>query len=74
MNSDHMMDVGEQYEVLLSNVKTSKRPEIRFYSSVTGTCVYEADFLGPAYWRKNLESPVLFLTVVKQLLRERLRR
>ena len=71
MNLDHMKDVGEQYEVLLSNVKASKRPKIPFYSSVTGTCVHKADFLGPAYWRQNLESPVLFSTAVKQLLHER---
>ena len=66
-----MTDVGEQYEFLIGNMKGSKRPKIPFYSTVIGTCIHEDDFLGPAYWRQNLESPVLFSTAVKQLLQER---
>ena len=66
-----MKDIGEQYEYLIGNMKASKHPKIPFYSSVTGTCMNEAGILGPAYWRQNLESPVLFSTAVKQLLQDR---
>lgn len=75
-HSHHMLALGEQYEDLASRCLrdieaiTSKEPagaSIRMVSSVVPD--KETPQFGPSYWRKNLESPVLFSQAVASLAR-----
>lgn len=67
-HSHHMAEIGPHYHALIQNIST-KEPEKLFFSSVEdGQLVQEAS-LGPQYWQKNLESPVLFRSAVLSLLR-----
>ncbi|KAL9019704.1 MAG: hypothetical protein Q9185_003042 [Variospora sp. 1 TL-2023] len=69
-HSHHMAEVGDHYHSLLVNCVGEKRATKLFFSSVTGGPV---DFgLGPKYWQKNMESPVLFQSAVSHILRHRI--
>ena len=63
-----MKEVGDEYQALLESHVTSSRPIVPFFSSVTGKAIVGSKELGPAYWRSNLESPVLFDSAAKGLL------
>lgn len=65
-----MLDVGSTYQDHLTVVVKSAAPRIPFYSSVTSSRISEPDALGPAYWRKNLENPVLFNSALRVLRSE----
>ena len=66
-HSYHMAEIGEHYHSLMADCIEGKKPGRPFFSSVTGSLV---DFtLGPKYWQKNMESPVLFRSVVSSILR-----
>ncbi|KAM7200788.1 hypothetical protein V8F33_003719 [Rhypophila sp. PSN 637] len=68
-HSDHMKTVGPIYEEMISSITTSPDPlALPFFSSVTGQPTYDASTLGPAYWRLNMECPVLFLQAVESAL------
>uniref|UniRef100_A0A8H7K8X3 Carrier domain-containing protein n=1 Tax=Bionectria ochroleuca TaxID=29856 RepID=A0A8H7K8X3_BIOOC len=67
-HSHHMRAFGATYQQQLTKGKVvSKEPEISHYSSVTECRIRGKDALGPAYWRENLESPVLFNTALRAL-------
>lgn len=68
---DHMKEVGDLYEQLIVPHISSSTPSVPFYSSVSNAIVNGADSLDAAYWRSNMESPVLFNTAVGQLLQDR---
>ncbi|ORY71434.1 putative polyketide synthase [Pseudomassariella vexata] len=76
-HSRHMVALGEEYEDYLvsaasavdSRESSSSTRDATWISSVNGEVV-ERDTLSLAYWRANLESPVLFETVVGKLLRD----
>ncbi|KAK8074182.1 polyketide synthase [Apiospora phragmitis] len=69
-HSHHMVEVGDEYYRKMfdsgvhgSNVLTP------FFSTVVGDSVSEeTQSFGPSYWRKNLESPVLFTAAVSRML------
>lgn len=65
-----MADVGPELEKMLHDRIRfcTPAPEISFYSTVHGRALTEADRLDAQYWRKNLESMVLFQTAVKTAL------
>lgn len=65
-----MQETGEAYEMSLSSLLGPSLEEDRlpFYSTVTGQLGENNQELGPAYWRQNLESPVLFHQAVNKLL------
>lgn len=65
-----MEAIGGDYEASIDQLINAKKPEAKFYSSVTGELVNQKGFLGPAYWRANLESPVKFSTAVSALLKD----
>lgn len=79
-HSRHMKSVGQQYEDEMAeqayrvSLKGSKNPKnldslpIAFFPSVYGRA-NPADVHGPRYWRKNLESPVLFHQAVTELVK-----
>lgn len=65
---DHMLEYSALYEEHLQPFVKSSSPQIPFYSSVTGKRLSGDGCLGPAYWRQNMESPVLFNTAVRSAL------
>ncbi|KAJ6032737.1 Fum1p [Penicillium herquei] len=71
-HSDHMREVGQKYETLLSRYLTdtdSTSIACPLFSTVTGRVINDASRLDARYWRQNLESPVLFSTAIQALLR-----
>ncbi|KAJ8131695.1 hypothetical protein O1611_g1925 [Lasiodiplodia mahajangana] len=66
-HSHHMKRIGEEYECELKPYISSQPTSVPFFSTVTGKLAV-GESLGAAYWRSNLESPVLFNTGVKELL------
>ncbi|KAI1738583.1 putative polyketide synthase [Xylaria scruposa] len=70
-HSHHMFAYGQSYEDHLRPYmqKLSRDPSIPFFSSVTGEQLTGSGKLGPAYWRSNMESPVLFNSALRAALR-----
>ncbi|RYO89871.1 hypothetical protein DL766_010402 [Monosporascus sp. MC13-8B] len=68
-HSHHMKEIGEEYERALAPHIASKTPLVPFLSTVTNEVIKGDGALSAAYWRSNLESPVLFNTGVKALLK-----
>ncbi|RAK77710.1 polyketide synthase [Aspergillus fijiensis CBS 313.89] len=66
-HSHHMKSVGEAYERRLGNLMFNTTM-VPLYSTVTGETIMEPGQLTAAYWRQNLESPVLFKTAIQNLL------
>lgn len=65
-----MRGIGKAYESSLDSLVVAKEsPAVPFYSSVTGNLEMKAGALGAPYWRKNLESPVLFYSAVTTYLK-----
>ncbi|KAF2138887.1 uncharacterized protein K452DRAFT_276732 [Aplosporella prunicola CBS 121167] len=69
-HSHHMTEVAEQYQKLLEPHVSSSRPEVPFFSTVLNKVISEKGALNASYWRKNLESPVLFATTMEKLLKQ----
>ena len=69
-HSHHMAEIGDHYQSLLvtHGVVSRGATKCSFFSSVAGKLLEDGDGLGPEYWRKNLESPVLFATAVSRIL------
>ncbi|KAK5987019.1 Highly reducing polyketide synthase gloL [Cladobotryum mycophilum] len=67
-HSYHMQESGQIYEDLIKGHLSGKETTVPFYSSVTGHLITSKMDLGPAYWRSNLESPVLFNSAIQTLL------
>ena len=73
-HSHHMKALGYEYQNLLERALPSLDPSSKlptgaiFISSVTAEI--HSSNVGPAYWRYNLESPVLFLNAVERLNKE----
>ena len=73
-HSHHMQALGRGYEEdlndMLSSIATWKRnplPFSSFFSSKDG-CLYPQNRIDAAYWRSNLESPVLFHQALADLV------
>ncbi|CAH0052157.1 unnamed protein product [Clonostachys solani] len=69
-HSHHMKLIGSDYEKDLAPHIQSKWPLVKFLSTVTNEVIEVDGALGAAYWRSNLESPVLFNTGLKTLLQQ----
>src|SRR5689334_12392331 len=67
-NPDHMIDLGEKYELLISAHVISQAPAIPFYSTVHGEAISSSGALDSSYWRSNLERPVQFCSTVQSLI------
>lgn len=69
-HSHHMSALGDEYERLLRSVidQPLHNVPVRMVSSVTGQLVTADTTRASAYWRRNLESPVLFSSTVTALL------
>lgn len=70
-HSKQMLILGSAYENAISpHVRTNEtmRP---MFSSVTGKAIIDPTELDAAYWRRNLESPVLFHSAIDSILNSR---
>lgn len=65
-----MEQVGPIFEAAIANYISHKTTILPMYSTTTGTRVSDPAELDAAFWRKNLESPVLFSSAVQTLLSE----
>lgn len=70
-HSHHMKQYGASYEKHLKPFVRSVEPIVPFYSSVTGKQLVGDGCLDPEYWRRNMESPVLFNTALRSALKPR---
>lgn len=75
-HSPHMQMVAEEYFEAIADItpqlETSpEREGCKMYSSVTGAVINDASELGPAYWVRNLVSPVQFAPAVQNLARSK---
>ena len=72
-HSHHMLPLGQEYQELLEKslgatvLPDLKRGNIKWVSSVYAEPI--TGKISPAYWRKNLESPVLFSDAVAGLVK-----
>ncbi len=65
-----MQEVGGAYQALLEGHIYTKHLVVPFFSSVTGKSEADSKKLDPSYWRRNLESPVLFYSAIQAILCE----
>lgn len=65
-----MQDAAKSYEQMLRDSFRCKTPSIPMFSSVTGVAIKGVTELDSAYWRLNMESPVLFHTAMRTLIEE----
>ncbi|KAL4863599.1 hypothetical protein BDV12DRAFT_206352 [Aspergillus spectabilis] len=68
-HSSHMTKIGPQYEAYIAEHIQHKQEMLPLFSSVTTTLIMEASELSSDYWRQNLESPVLFSSAVRSIVK-----
>ena len=73
-HSHHMLPLGQEYQELLEkSISTTVLPDWKTRNIKWVSSVYAEPITGkisPAYWRKNLESPVLFSDAVAGLAKD----
>ncbi|KAI9934559.1 hypothetical protein MW887_000174 [Aspergillus wentii] len=69
-HSHHMVEAGEAYQKMVSPHFSHQPSMAPMYSTVSGTIVSDPSTLGPGYWRRNLQSPVLFHTAIERILND----
>ncbi|KAJ5291615.1 Fum1p [Penicillium angulare] len=67
-HSHHMLDAGLEYEPKISAYVKSSESMLPLFSTVTSRIITNPQDLDAAYWRRNLESPVLFADAVRGIL------
>ncbi|KAJ5916406.1 Acyl transferase/acyl hydrolase/lysophospholipase [Penicillium tannophilum] len=67
-HSHHMKDIGNEYYSLIENRVSAKESTKLFFSTVENKILTQGSSLGPKYWQKNLESPVLFYSAVSSII------
>lgn len=65
-----MREYGEDYENKVKSLVQSLDPAVPMYSSVSGERIRGDKVLEAAYWRQNMESPVLFNTALRAALHD----
>jgi acyl transferase domain-containing protein len=63
-----MSDIGRRLEDMLEGQPQPGTPQIPMFSTVLGRAVSKCDRLDASYWRRNLQSPVLFSAAVQEAL------
>ena len=63
-----MVEPGAIFESRVRNLIEHNEDMVPFHSTVTRTTITKPQDLNSAYWRQNLESPVLFVDAVKSVL------
>ena len=67
-HSNLMAEIGVRYHSSIEYRVNEKVPTKLFFSSVTGSLLDKSTSLGSKYWRRNMESPVLFRTAFSSIL------
>ncbi|KAL9086197.1 MAG: hypothetical protein Q9165_007262 [Trypethelium subeluteriae] len=67
-HSHHMREYGDAYERQIKSHVRSVDPQVPMFSSVSGKRLYGDGVLEAAYWRQNMESPVLFNSALRSAL------
>jgi NADPH:quinone reductase-like Zn-dependent oxidoreductase/SAM-dependent methyltransferase len=67
-HSHHMQAYGNAYVEHVKDIQAAGQLSIPFFSSVTGKTITAPYTLNAAYWRQNLESPVLFHTAIRNII------
>ncbi|KAJ5578021.1 uncharacterized protein N7459_006985 [Penicillium hispanicum] len=67
----HMQNAGALFEANIAPHIVQLNAMLPMYSTVTGALHSDPSALDAAYWRRNLESPVLFSSAVQNLLNDR---
>lgn len=71
VSSDHMESISSAYHEHLKHLKgriSAKIETVPFFSSVTGEIIMDSEQVGPAYWVRNLVSPVRFSTAIANVV------
>ena len=63
-----MLDLGSQYESSIYPYMEHFESMVPFFSSVTNEIITSPKALNNEYWRRNLQSPVLFAGAIRQFL------
>ncbi|CAK1367605.1 unnamed protein product [Cercospora beticola] len=66
-HSCHMNAAGQAYAQMLADHINPARPKIPFYSALLGRALHASEQLDVDYWRRHLESPVLFRTASEEI-------
>nr|ALQ32960.1 putative polyketide synthase [Fusarium scirpi] len=69
-HSHHMREIGDDYQNLMKDQISPRKPTKVFLSSVTGQPLIEASDFGPRYWQRNMESRVLFSPAVSAIIKQ----
>ncbi|KAF4767156.1 hypothetical protein HAV15_009313 [Penicillium sp. str.  len=67
-HSPSMMDAGVFFESTIASHIAHCDTMLPLYSTVTGTMITDPNQLDATYWRRSLESPVLFSAAVQTLV------
>ncbi|EZF22032.1 hypothetical protein H112_05022 [Trichophyton rubrum D6] len=67
-HSHHMQAIGARYELSISPFIRHQEKMLPLFSTVTSKTITQSQDLNAAYWRSNLESPVLFSGAVQSVL------
>ena len=68
-HSHHMQAYGNAYEKSIKEIQSSGQLRIPLFSSVTGKTIISPNAFNAAYWRSNLENPVLFHTAIRNIIK-----
>lgn len=63
-----MKEAGPDYQALLNGYAYTKPMDVPLFSTVTGKALDDSNQLDPSYWRRNLESPVLFYAATRAIM------
>ncbi|CAG8034304.1 unnamed protein product [Penicillium salamii] len=66
-HSDHMKHIGLEYQLSIASQIEHEQDMLPFFSSVTGQIITDPRGLDALYWRRNLESPVLFTEAIQSV-------
>jgi acyl transferase domain-containing protein len=69
-HSAHMEQFGARYQEFIQDQAGKFGEDVYFYSSISGQMMSPTSKLDSSYWRRNLESPVLFYSAMKKMLDE----
>ncbi|EGE05508.1 fatty acid synthase S-acetyltransferase [Trichophyton equinum CBS 127.97] len=67
-HSHHIQAIGAQYELSISPFIRHEEKMLPLFSTVTSKTITQPQDLNAAYWRSNLESPVLFSGAIQSVL------
>ncbi|KAF4231532.1 hypothetical protein CNMCM8980_005228 [Aspergillus fumigatiaffinis] len=70
-HSHHMKEVGAIFESFLPSIGHNNSCTTPMFSTVTGRVMTDSSHFTPAYWRQNLECPVLFSAAVQKMMKEK---